>query len=290
MAKLGLLGKLGLAGLLGLGSVTATSCTPIEQSFIGPVVDPNPKKSERQMRKDFDSLIKIQGSGITIKYQEYLPVMTATEKYEVFGTYSPTKDSKIINSLKPKQSIKPIDTGKPGNKPITLSESWRFYVEPYAGVKFPLRAEDKPDPMPVFGAKIGIKKDRSGFYLGAEYGEMDSSETSSAGYLDLKSKATKLRLGAEYDVVQGDKFTLTASAGPTLTLEGNEIKGRVGTYEIDDSKKETIVGLEAGLGLEYKFNDRVSLTAGATYGHNLEDDNSNVTDDLTGRVGVKVKF
>jgi len=280
MAKLGLLSKLGMAVLLGAGSVTATSCTPKEPAVYGPA-EASPKDEKKiipderkQKRKELYD--KVQSKDKTLDYHAYSDVMTNAEKLEVFGTVNPYRDAKD-----PK-----ISTPITGSLPL----HWKFYAEPYLAGKFAIRAEDKPDPMPVVGVKLGIQKERSGFYAGAEYGEMDETETSSAGYLDLKSKATKLKLGAEYDIIQGDKFTLTASAGPTLTLEKNEITGRVGTYDVDDSKKETIVGLEAGLGLEYKFNDRVSLTAGASYGYNFEDDNSNVTSDLTGRVGLKVKF
>ena len=273
MAKLGLLGKLGMAGLLALGSVTTTSCKPKEPAVYGPA-EASQKDERKQKRKELYD--KVQGKDKTLDYHAYSDVMTNAEKLEVFGTVNPYMDAKD-----PK-----IKTPVTGYLPL----HWRFYAEPYAGIKVALNAEDKPDPMPVFGAKIGIKKERSGFYAGAEYGEMDESESSSAGYLDLKSSAIKIRAGAEYDLMQGDKFTLTASAGPTLTLEKNEITGRVSTYDIDDSKKETIVGLEAGLEAEYRLNNTFSLTAGAAYGYNFKDDNSNVTSDLTGKVGLKVKF
>ena len=172
----------------------------------------------------------------------------------------------------------------------TTPNPYSLKVTPYAGMKLAFNAEDKPDPMPVYGLELEVGKENGSVYLGAEYGEIDESETISAGSLDLKSKATTFRLGGKLSTSKERKLIGSIGAGARVTLEKNEITGRVGTYDVDDSRDETIFGVEATAGLEFRLTDNISLTAGATYGHNFKDDNSNVTDDLTGRVGVVVKF
>ncbi len=270
MAKLGLLAKLGIVGLFGLGSVTTTSCHKTETPTI---------PSQRTMSVGtVQPPIGYEWKDNKLeRKEETKTLIQESPKYPISETAQLNKTSNSENRLSQRQIQ-------------TESAEWKAYAEPYFGMKFALNSEDNPNPMPVMGVKVGAKDRRSEFYAGAEYGEMDESETTSNGYLDLKSKATKLRLGAGYDFIPGDKFTLNVSGGPALTLEDNKITGRVGGYDVNDSKKENIISLEVGLQAEYKFNDKASLTAGATYGHNFADSNSNVKDEVTGRVGLKINF
>ena len=276
------------------------------------------KQDFEQRRKSFYELLEMKRTGkiTTFDENQFKDIKEAEEAYGLLSILTEfdrarqrlgQKDEELAylrkaleSERKPGQSsagktaddlLAEIEKENPAQRLVPATPNpYSFSITPYAGMKFALNAEDKPDPMPVYGLELEVGKENGSVYLGAEYGEIDDSETTSAGSLDLKSKATTFRLGGKLSTGKERKLIGSIGAGARVTLEKNEITGRVGTYDVNDSRDETIFGAEATAGLEFRLTDNISLTAGATYGHNFKDDNSNVTDDLTGRIGVVVKF
>jgi len=255
-------------------------------------------KTAQAIRHDYDKTIKSNQEN----YEEVVTAIRESRKEDP-GPIAPepTADklaNRLLNEVKDEPGKKEPEVPEtPYQAPIKpvvprTPNPYSLSVTPYAGMKFALSSESQPEPMPAFGLELEIGKDDSrwSFYFGGQYGEMDSRESSPLGSFDLKSKETGLRLGTGFNLINNERLRLALKAGARVNLEENEIKGTIGTYDVDDSRKETIIGAEAGLGLELKLTENISLTAGAEYGHNFSDDNSNVTDDLTGKVGVTLRF
>jgi hypothetical protein len=121
---------------------------------------------------------------------------------------------------------------------------------------------------------------------------MDDSESDASSRAELDSATYTGRLGLNYRVVDSDKVKLIAGVGGRVTRENNdgylELATQTGTERMDINDSNTLFGIEANFGIEARLNDRFSLEAGATYGHNFDSDN--VDDDMKATVSLNWKF
>jgi len=285
--------KIALVTSMALG---AGSCAPVNNKPSVPSPIKTSDQAIEERARKYLILCENEPAGLIVDHSKYADVRKyLAEKKAEFDKKDPA--DRLLAEIIGKNPVEQPKTKQKKGLFDSEENEWEYSVSPFYARKMALSAQGtEPEDMNMFGVEFKAQKGRISAHAALSKGTSKEKDSGTESGMDWKGQLeidhTTLSAGLGYDLVNGNRFRLTARAGLTYTDE--DVDGYLqmatptGTQRMDINDSTDMFGIQGGLEAGVKLGDNIELSTGVNATRYLNSDNVNT--ELTIPFVVKFKF